>query len=191
MLARYVLPTLRRLEAMGLLETAPVERLDLEGLRRMLALVAKQGIGEAAIHAIVHAKPSAERELSRALEQLSSALIDSPVPEHEWPKLEAILGLDLLSRLIGISESSARRYINRERKTPTLVATRLHFLALLIADLSGAYNELGVRAWFERRRTVLTGKAPVDLLTGDWQPEDEGPARVRELAEALTGSPAT
>jgi hypothetical protein len=113
------------------------------------------------------------------------------VPEHEWPKLEAVLGLDLLSRLIGISESSARRYINRERKTPTLVATRLHFLALLVADLSGAYNELGVRAWFARRRTLLAGKAPVDLLMDDWQPEDEGPARVRELAEALTGSPAT
>ena len=69
--------------------------------------------------------------------------------------------------------------------TPDDVAARLHFLALVISDLAGAYNEIGVRRWFHRERSLLDGKTPGTLLSGDWNPEDEGPQRVRDLARSL------
>ncbi|MCY4626684.1 MAG: DUF2384 domain-containing protein, partial [Acidobacteria bacterium] len=68
---------------------------------------------------------------------------------------------------------------------------RLHFLALVAGDLAGAYNEIGVRRWFDRKRSALGGKTPAEVLAGDWSAEDDGPERVRELAGALSFSPAT
>jgi hypothetical protein len=83
------------------------------------------------------------------------------------------------------------RYERGARRTPDAVAARLHFLALLIGDLAGAYNPIGIRRWFDRPRTALEGHAPAYLLAGPWQPEEAGPARVRELARALVDSAAT
>ena len=117
--------------------------------------------------------------------------MDSPVPEYEWPALESILGAELLSRLLGVSVSSLRRYRSTSRRTPDAVAARLHFLALMVGDLAGAYNDIGIRRWFERKRTLLTGRSPTDILTGNWAPEDPGPSRIRELAQSLSYSPAT
>jgi hypothetical protein len=71
------------------------------------------------------------------------------------------------------------------------VAARLHFLALVVGDLAGSYNEVGIRRWFERPRSLLGGEPPAKRLEGDWDPDDEGPARVRALAAALLSSPAT
>lgn len=101
--------------------------------------------------------------------------------------MERILGAELLSALLGISASSLRRYGKGARHTPDAVAVRLHFLALVVADLAGSYNELGVRQWFERRRVQLEGKTPAQLLRGEWNVESSGATRVRELARALTG----
>jgi len=189
--AKRLAPALRRLDAMGLLKKARVARLDLASFRDMLIPVAAQGIGTDAIRELERARPAAEDELVNALDRLSAALLESPSPRHEWPKLEGVLGLEMLARLVGVSESSARRYATGARATPPSVADRVHFLALVVGDLAGAYNELGVRAWFERRRKLLDGKAPAQLLEGDWQPEDDGAARVRDLAESLSASPAT
>jgi S1-C subfamily serine protease len=66
----------------------------------------------------------------------------------EW---NSILGPDLLGRLLGISPSSVRRYRGAARTTPDDVAGRLHFLSLVVADLSRAYNDIGVRQWFNRK----------------------------------------
>ena len=118
-------------------------------------------------------------------------LAGPPVPRTEWPALSRSLGLDLLSRLLGISHSSARRYLSGTRTTPKVIAARLHFLALVAGDLAGAYNEIGVRRWFDRKRSALGGKTPAEVLTGDWSAEDDGPERVRDLAAALSFSPAT
>jgi len=60
-----------------------------------------------------------------------------------------------------------------------------------MSDLAGAYNAIGIRRWFDRKRSALDGRAPSDLLKGEWQPEDEKAARVRGLARALVESPAT
>jgi hypothetical protein len=41
------------------------------------------------------------------------------------------------------------------------VAERLHWLAMVVADLAGSYNALGIRRWFERPRALLGGAARV------------------------------
>ena len=109
----------------------------------------------------------------------------------EWPALQRVLGVDLLARLLAISTVSLRRYLSGSRTTPDDVAARLDALALIVGDLAGAYNDAGVRRWFVRARTVLGNRAPVDVLTSGWQPEDPELRQVRGLANALTASPAT
>jgi transcriptional regulator with XRE-family HTH domain len=90
-----------------------------------------------------------------------------------------------LASLLGISLSSLRRYESGGRETPDDVAARLHHVALIAGDLAGAYNEVGIRRWFERKRTALGGKAPAALLAGEWNPDDAGPQKVRSLAQSL------
>jgi len=113
------------------------------------------------------------------------------VPEFEWNRLTDFLGLPLLSRLLGISAVSIRRYKAAARTTPDDVADRLHFLSLVVGDLGGAYNEIGIRQWFERKRTQLDGRTPLDSLKTRWKPTQPGPRRLRDLARALVASPAT
>ena len=122
------------------------------------------------------------------LKKISKALDQSPAPEHEWPILQDVLGFDLLARLLDISPSSARRYLSGSRSTPDTVASRLHFLAFVVGNLSGAYNDIGVRRWFERPRERLDGCAPTQALGKHWAPDDDGPLRVQKLAGALRTS---
>ena len=129
--------------------------------------------------------------LAAVLAEIHDALDESPAPATEWPALHEILGADLLARLVGISASSTRRYLEGARATPDAVAARLHFLALVVADLAGAYNDIGVRRWFERPRKRLGGSSPARLLAEGWLPDDDGPSRVRELAAGLASSLAT
>ena len=125
------------------------------------------------------------------IERVNEALGESPVPASEWPALERVLGVDLLARLLGIATVSLRRYVSGARKTPDDVAVRLHALALMVGDLAGAYNDAGVRRWFVRPRTALENRAPADVLTSGWQPDDREARQVRGLANALTASPVT
>ena len=125
------------------------------------------------------------------LSDVNKALDVSPVPASEWPTLQRVLGPALLARLLDISPVSLLRYRSGTRMTPDDVGVRLHVLALMVGDLAGAYNDTGVRRWFVRPRTVLQNRAPVDVLTGGWRPEDPGPRQVRALATALTASAAT
>ncbi len=137
-------------------------------------------------------RPSAKavRPCSR-LEKINDALDESPAPAHEWRALQGVLGLDLLTRLVGISQSSARRYISGTRSTPDVIAARLHFLAFVVGDLAGAYNDIGVRRWFDRPREGLDGNTPAQTLGDEWSPADDAPRRVRELTRALAPSPPT
>jgi hypothetical protein len=107
--------------------------------------------------------------IERTLERLNLALEESPVPEFEWNGLTEVLGLDLLSRLLGISATSVRRCKAAARTTPDDVADRLHFLSLIVGDLSGACNEIPVRQWFERKRAQLGGRTPLDHLKAPWR----------------------
>lgn len=127
----------------------------------------------------------------RRLEQLSEALEESPVPATEGPKLDAMLGHELLARLLDVSVVSLRRYLSGARKMPDRVAARLHYLAFVTFHVAGSFTDEGVRLWFDRSRHQLDGATAAELLAGDWQPDEPGPRRVRELARWLDSSPAT
>lgn len=174
-------------EAMGLLPAdEPIDRLDYSTLEAAVRRIsAAAGIGRDAVAQMRAAKDRPER-IEPLLRGLYQALERSPAPATEWRALAGLFGLDLLARVLGISISSLRRYASGGRRTPDAIADRLHFLALVVADLAGSLNEFGVRRWFERPRSQLDGKSPAQVLRGGWTADAPGPIRVRELARALT-----
>jgi hypothetical protein len=111
--------------------------------------------------------------------------------ERIWPILADLFGVDPLAELVGISPESAQRCLAGERVTSDAVAARLRWTALLVRDLAGSYNEFGIRRWFARPRTQLGGKAPADVLAGEWSPGDSGPRNVRAIATSLLDAAAT
>jgi uncharacterized protein (DUF2384 family) len=124
------------------------------------------------------------RELQRALE-------GSPLPAFEWPAMIELFGVERLAELVGVSVASLRRYAADQRPTPDVVAARLHLIARVVAELRGAYSEVGVRRWFERTRSLLGGRSPDSLLSGEWDPDGVDAERVLALARSLTASPTT
>lgn len=192
--ASLAVTVLTRADAMGLLHTAETEtivRLDMAAFRHLAQGMARAGIGDGLLAELAASSPPNPRQLAITLRKLSQALDGSPTPASEWAGVNRVLGSDVLAGLLGVSPSSVRRYLSRSRATPDEVADRLHFLALTIGDLAGAYNDFGIRRWFQRPRKALGNRCPVQILSGAWQPDDAGPRRVRELAAALVFSPAT
>ena len=180
---------LGRADAMGLLPADErIETLDLSSFRNAVRHIHRVGIAR---NIQLDLTDASGPHLERTLEHLNLALEESPVPEFEWNRLTEVLGLELLSRLLRLSVSSIRRYRANARTTPDEAAERLHFLSLIVGDLAGAYNEIGIRQWFERKRAQLDGRMPLDLLKGRWKPAQPGPRRVQDLARALVTSPAT
>ncbi len=189
-LAAAAIGALTRADAMGLL-SRPVTCLDDSAMASLETGMAEAGIGQTFV-AELHRLPCADPDrLAILLEKIAEALDQSPAPAYEWCALQDVLGLELLTRLLGISQSSARRYLSGARTTPDTIAARLHFLAFVVGDLAGAYNDIGVRRWFDRRRDRLDGKTPAQALGDAWTPEDEAPQRIRNLARSLASSPAT
>ena len=188
-IAFQAVTALGRADAMGLLPADEhITTLDLPSVRKAIRHIHRAGIAR---NIQMDFTDSSGRNLERILEQLNVVLEESPVPEFEWNRLVEVLGLELLSRLLGISVTSIRRYRASARTTPDDVAERLHFLSLVVSDLAGAYNEFGIRQWFERKRAQLDGRTPLDWLKVRWRPDEPGPRRVRDLAQALVASPAT
>lgn len=189
--ARLAVGVISTADAMGLLEDLEIHCLDLPSFREVVGKIASAGIGTEVQAALSSPHGIGRPEMGRLLDRLALAIEESPSPVHEWGALDHLLGTERLSQLLGISPSSIRRYRAGTRATPDKLAARLHFLATVIGDLAGAYNELGIRRWFERTRTALGGKSPAELMQGDWDPEDPQLQRTRELARSLTASPAT
>ena len=190
-ISRLGVSVLMRADAMGLLGPRAIDRLDLDEWERVARDVSRAGIGQGLF--VAHAR-IADLETDRfreMLQHVNEALDASPVPVSEWPALHRVLGPRLLARLLNVSTMSLRRYQSGTRTTPDDVVARLHALALIVGDLAGAYNDAGIRRWFVRPRTILGNRAPGDVLTAGWQPEDPAPRQVRDLATALTASPAT
>jgi hypothetical protein len=190
--ARLAVTTIARADAMGLLpEKEAIDRLDFKVLRRVAGRIAKVGIGPSLVTDLNSLEGRDPGRLRALLEKLNDALDESPTPQYEWPKLVNTLGIEQLGRLVGISASSVRRYKAHSRATPDDVAARLHFLALLVSDLAGAYNDIGIRRWFHRKRALLGDRSPSEILAGDWRPDAPGPTRVRQLSQSLVAAPAT
>lgn len=185
-----------RAAAMGVLAGGPVTDLDPASVRRLLHGLQEHGIGaEAGIvlapltaQSTQRLDPPTERRMVAGLLRLSAALEASAAPSAEWPAMREVFGDEALVQLVGVGLSSMRRYAAGERHTPDDVADRLHWLAMAVADLAGAYNAFGVRRWFERPRAQLGGKSPRQLLGPDWSPNEARARRVRELASTLSGA---
>jgi hypothetical protein len=179
---------------MGLIETdTSVARGpgDLSAVRELAMHVRQAGIASGATAALNNVEPPSGEELASLLRTMIAALEASPVPKFEWAGVVRVLDAEQLASLLTVSLSSLNRYQSGERGTPDSVAARLHFLALVISDLAGSYNDIGVRRWFGRKRSALGGRAPDQVLTGEWDPEDAGPTRVRQLARELVTMSAT
>ncbi len=191
-LARGAVGVIATAGAMGLLEGTQIRQLDVPSFKQVLDRIAAAGIG-AEIRAALSAPGGwvDASELEGLVRRLATALEESPSPPQEWRSLEDLFGTEGLVELLGVSPASVRRYRSGARPTPDRVAARLHFVATVVGDLAGAYNEIGIRRWFQRRRALLDGQAPAELLGGDWDPGDPGPRRVRELARSLGAAPAT
>ena len=192
---RLLIDASRRAEAMGLIEMSPgvdaEPQGDLSAFRHLATQAEKAGIATAAAAALHNVETPTPEELASLLTTMIAALEASPAPQFEWGGLGRVFDAEQLASLLNISISSLKRYQAGERATPDAIAARLHFLALLVGDLAGSYNDIGVRRWFQRQRTRLDGRAPAELLTGEWDPDDPGARRVRELARELVALSAT
>ena len=185
-----------RAGAMGLLPAERVRSLDADSLRRVFDALQREGLFSIAtldVELLLRVGPAGldaeEARRSQAkIGQLIDALEESPVPASEWGAMRSLFGDEALARLVSVSESSVRRYASATRSTPQDVAERLHWLAMVVADLAGAYNEFGIRRWFERPRAQLDGRTPREALKDDWRIDDETAIRVRALASVLTGA---
>lgn len=82
---------------------------------------------------------------------------------------------------------------NAVRRAYATVPQRVRPMATqaTLKGLAGSYNETGIRRWFQRKRTMLDGRTPAALLKREWDPDDEGPRRVRQLARNLVTLSAT
>lgn len=180
----------RRAEAMGLAEL-DATRLEAADVARLLQRVKDAGIARLPALRFDNVELPTVAEAGALLQLVIDALEASPAPRYEWPAVSRIIDAEQLAALLNVSVSSLKRYASGERETPDEVAARLHHVALIVGDLAGAYNEVGVRRWFERKRTALNGRAPAALLAGDWNPDDASPLKVRELARSLVSLGAT
>jgi hypothetical protein len=119
-------------------------------------------------------------QLKRLNHNLEESISD---PDKGWRVAEGYFPDALLSDLLGIAPITLKRYKEGERETPNEVAARLHWLLITALDLSKSYNPRGVQNWFNRPRTKLKGKAPVQFLKGGkWHSDDKHIQTIRDLA---------
>jgi hypothetical protein len=185
-----------RSAAMGLLTGPAVTRLDAASVGRLVKSLQRHGIASSAGIGLAPllrdgARPlnaAAVRALEQHIDQVAEALEASAAPATEWPAMLEVFGEGLLADLLEVSSSSLKRYATGERTTPGLTAERLHWLAMVVADLAGAYNDFGIQRWFARPRAQLGGVSPRALLGRRWQVDGKAAQRVRQLASALSGA---
>jgi hypothetical protein len=188
--AEVAVDVLKAMEAMGLLAD-DVDELTLDVVRSVATRAAEAGVGAAAAASLRSTASRSPDRAAAALRELQRALEGSPLPAFEWPAMIELFGAERLAELVGVSIASLRRYAGDQRPTPDVVAARLHLIARIVAELRGAYSEVGVRRWFERTRSLLGGRSPDSLLSGDWDPDGGDAESVLSLARSLTASPTT
>jgi hypothetical protein len=174
----------RRAEAMGLVEPGAT-RLEAADVARLVSRIRDAGIARGPALRFDNVEVPSVEEAESLLRLVIAALEASPTATSEWPSVSRVLDPEALASLLNISVTSLRRFLSGERETPDDVAARLHHVALIVGDLAGAYNEVGIRRWFERKRAALGGRTPAALLAGDWNPDDPGPQKARDLAGSL------
>ncbi len=155
---------------------------------RAFVALGQAGIAAEPMARLLDTSPGAGN-IAQIVTAVREAIEHNPMPDYEWGAVRAILDDDVLAELLGISTQSIRRYGNGERAVPDEVAARLHFVALVNGDLIGSYNERGIRRWWQRPRSALGGRSPIDVLAGGWDPDHTPDAgRIRRLAAELVGA---
>jgi hypothetical protein len=186
-----------RAVAMGLLPGGTIKRLDSYSIRQLLEALQSAGLlgaQRARLAALLQPQSllrGKDKEAAALLERLIEVVEESPSPATEWPAMRQTFGDEALADLLVISLSSLKRYAGGERSTPAEIADRLHWLAMVVADLAGSYNEFGIQRWFARARRQLDGRSPRKMLGARWQSDDASAQRVRALAASLTAAGAT
>jgi hypothetical protein len=183
-------------DAMGLLASRPVVELSPATLKVILGAFQARGLLSTLQQRLETQlrEPLSERSTTDAASTLAAilrAVDESPAPDREWAAMRKIFVDEDLAKLVNVSPSSLKRYASDDRTTPDDVADRVHWLAMVVAALSGSYNVIGIRRWFERPRVQLDGKSPRQALGNNWNPSAPHVRRVRDLAESLTSSGAT
>ncbi len=195
-LQQCLLKLFLRSAAMGVLSSERITAIDAASIRRLVNALQQ---GNLLRTASIDLAPVLRRDpaqldpdtaslMEMQVTRLVEALGESPSPVTEWPAMREAFGDRALAPLVGVAESSLRRYAAGSRETPQPVAERLHWLALVVGDLAGGYNAFGIRRWFERPRAELTGKSPCDVLGTKWDAEDKAAQRVRALAAIRNGA---
>lgn len=185
-----------RTAAMGFMASERITRLDAKTIARVVGALQEQKLAARTPLDMAplmrtdagDLDPATAKRMEAVVGELLDALGQSPAPSSEWTTMREVLGDESLCRLVGVSDTSLRRYASNGRSTPQAVAERLHWLAMVVADLSGAYNAFGIRRWFERPRPQLGGKSPREALGDDWHVDSPAAERVRLLAAALSGA---
>jgi hypothetical protein len=197
-LSQKLIGLFTRCAAMGLLSTPTITRLDGAVIRQLVADLQRQGFAQSACAGLEELmrdggpplSDAASQALESAIDRIGDALESSAAPQAEWPAMRQVLGDEALAALLEISPSSLRRHAAAGHETPADIVNRLHRLALVVADLAGAYNDFGIRRWFQRPRAQLGGVCRQAFLGRGWHVDDERSRRVRNLARALSGAQA-
>jgi transcriptional regulator with XRE-family HTH domain len=180
-------------ESMGLLE-APVDtlNLNLDIIIDVAKKVVEEGLGRKIVIDPARWYEYESNDLCVKLKSLSDILEHSPVPEKEWPKVREVISEKLLADMLHISDQSLKRYEQGNRQASDQVYAKLHWIALLLGDLLGSYNEMGARNWFLRTRKSFKGKTPFQILSEkDWSPDDENPRKIKDFVKSLNGAMGT
>lgn len=90
--------------------------------------------------------------------------------------LETVLQKELLARLTGKSPADLQKDLPG-------AAEKIDFLYKIVDSLRGSYNAEGIRRWFQRERSRLEGKSPLQYLGLEWNPDEDKAKRILELAE--------
>lgn len=186
-LANLAMQLVRRAAALGLLRDRPVRELNLNVVKDIAREASEHGVGQD-VSAALQGKRIGPKRLEGLIESLDRSLEGSSIPAREAQELVEVFGRDGLADLLGTSQVSIGRYLTGARPWPDEIAGRLHWLAMVVGDLRGGYNEFGVRRWFDRPRPQLGGKSPRRTLGNAWDPDARGAERVRDLAASLTGA---
>lgn len=185
-----------RAGAMGFMDSERITNLDAKTIARVVGALQEQKLASRMPLDIAplmrtdagDLDAATAKRMEAAVGELVNALGQSPAPASEWAAMREVLGDESLCKLVGVSATSLRRYASNGRSTPQAVAERLHWVAMVVADLSGAYNTFGIRRWFERPRPQLDGKSPREALGENWHVDSPVAERVRLLAAVLSGA---
>lgn len=162
--------------------------LDTQGFQDVLMALEKRGL---------KTQPPREQLFEYRPEVILEALIKLemefeglPLPELDFSTITKVFALSQIGKLLGVTED-IRHFAEHTTALPEISQRRAHFLAMTIADLTGSYSFSGITKWFNRKRTKLGGLAPLDVLSGDWEPSDAKALSVRQLAASLISLGAT